>query len=200
MARAHRGEREGRPAGEPAARSRESAARARQGRSGARGARGVGTGTRACVADLDAAGTLLRPVRSTRAVQQLASRATVAGSDWEVCRLRLRRLERGGGSGSPGTPAETRVETQRLPRLPVNALRSACRAAATSRCVSAGQPAAGRPAWSTGAGCLQTGPLRTLGGDWGGDAQETRVAPPAPAESEFPEMRLGSSPGPLPSP
>lgn len=147
LARAHRGEQAGGRAGERA-RSREPGVRkqprrARQGRSGARGARGVGTGARACVADLDAAGTLLRRVRSTRAIQQLASRATVAGSDWERWRLRLRRLERGGGGGgggSPATPAETRVETQRLLRLPVNALRSARRQAATSRCVSARWP------------------------------------------------------------
>lgn len=54
--------------------------RARQGRSGARGIQGVGNGERACVADLDAARTLLRSVRWMRTIQQLASRARVTGS------------------------------------------------------------------------------------------------------------------------
>lgn len=75
-------------AGEPAAGSQKAGARrqlrrARQGRGGARGARGVGTGARACVGGLDAAETLLHPARSTRAIQQLASRATVAASRLE---------------------------------------------------------------------------------------------------------------------
>lgn len=104
-------------------------------------------------------------------------------------RVRLRQLERGGGGGGGGggrsaTSAETQAETQRLLRFPVNAPSSAGREGGHVP-LWLGRPAA--LAYGS-CGASETGPPWTLGGVWGGDERETLVAPPTPAESDFPQI------------
>lgn len=159
-----------------------------------RAARGVGIKARACVADLDAAGTLLRPVHSRREPcnswprqpQSQGATGSVAGA---TATGRKRRRQQ------TAIPAETRAETLQILRIPVNAPSSAHREGIHVS-LQLGRPAA--LAYG-GCGASQTGPLWTFGGDWEGDAQEIWVAPPTPAGSGFPEMCPGSSPRPLPS-
>lgn len=136
----------------------------------------------------------MRPVRSRREPcnswprqpQSQGATRSVAGA---TATGRKRRRQQ------TATPAETRAETQRILRIPVNAPSSAHREGVHVP-LQLGRPAA--LAYG-GCGASQTGPLWTFGEDWEGDAQEIWVAPPTPAGSGFPEMCPGSSPCPLPS-
>lgn len=169
--------------------------RARQGRSGARGRTGRwhrGARVRRRLGRGHSTAGLAGHSRRERS--RTLAVATAAAGKRRRRRSRYLSGDPSGGAAAPQAPGKC------PPRLSLTGSHVPLRLSGPRRPPRPRRGGGGRGGGGGSSGTASAGPRRTLGGDCGGEAREARAAPPAPTESGFPEMRLGSSPGPLPSP